>query len=591
MTTWSLQHSSKTATFARWGISGLQRRRSSQAMDVLSLTADGAPFDGTLPFSALDEITILRDGVQWFVGRVTGIGREASGSSEGIQYEISGPWWYLTQLVYQQVWQVYQGPQVSKSHCLLNTWADGKPMGVQAQLNDILHWVSTNAMAKWGSAPFQWVTGDFPDALIPSDEVRDITSAEALIKQLRWIPDAVTWWDYSTTPPTFRCRRRSQLGTVSIPVGSPVTAIAINPRHDLVVPSVVLKYERLDKTDNLIVASLFLDAYPPGSTGAEFGCLTSTIDLEGFSITSAEAAIVTAELPAAGDSGAWWNWLKTKEPWITDAQVQLMDAVVVTRENRDSPGAQPLPRELLRGQITDWMVNRQVADETVTIKARIRVVGEYSGEEILTKAFAVNITTTNAKTGTYRENRGYMQGETPPTGLAQVLYDALSVVEYQGAITLVRPETGADDVSIGMRVNLTAGRPEWEQMGAVIQEVMEDVESGTTTLRVGPPEHLGPRDLVELLRVNRFRFIYTPQQERAGQQSGGGVVRLGSATPRENGTNGSLTRERIKLATQGGGLIDINSYLTVGAPMMVREVAICSNGVEKRMLILASEPY
>jgi hypothetical protein len=551
---------------------------------------DGASWDADLAFESLDEIAILRDDVQWFVGRVTGITRQANGQSERIVYEISGPWWYLSRLIYQQVWQVYQGPQVSKSHALLNTWADGNPMGVREQLNEILHWVSENAMAKWGAPPFQWVTSDFPQTFIPSDEVRDITSAEALVKQLRWVPDAVTWWDYSTTPPTFRCRRRSELQAVDLAAAAPVAAVDVNPRHDLLVPSVVLKYERLDRTDGQIVANLFIDAYPPGSTGAEFGALTSTIDLEGFSVTSAPATITAKELPALSDSGAWWTWLKTKEAWVTDSRVQLMDALIITRTNPDDPGAQMLPNELLEGQVTEWMQNRLTANETVTITARLRIVGDYDGEEILTKVFSVNIVTTNARSGTYRENRGFQQGEAPPIGLAQVLYDALSVLEYEGSITIVQEEVGGAP-SLGMRVNLIGGRPEWEAMGSIVQEVQEDVDAGTTVLQLGPPQHLGARDMVELLRVNRFRFVYTPQQERAGQQSAGGAVRLGKVTPKENGSNGSLTRERLKLATQGGGLIDINPYLTVGAPMKVREVAICVNGVEKRMLVLASEPY
>jgi hypothetical protein len=36
---------------------------------------------------------------------------------------------------------------------------------------------------------------------------------------LRWSPDAVTWFDYGTSPPTFHCRRRGELATVNVDVG------------------------------------------------------------------------------------------------------------------------------------------------------------------------------------------------------------------------------------------------------------------------------------------------------------------------------------------------------------------------------------
>ena len=46
-------------------------------------------------------------------------------------------------------------------------------------------------------------------------------------------------------------------------------------------------------------------------------------------------------------------------------------------------------------------------------------------------------------------------------------------------------------------------RPEWADMRAVIQEVVEDLDSGRTIYTVGPPEHLGPQDMIELQRCYR----------------------------------------------------------------------------------------
>src|SRR5262249_34743621 len=55
-----------------------------------------------------------------------------------------------------------------------------------------------------------------PNVDVPIDEVRDITCAEVIHKMLRWSPDAVTYFDYTTTPPTFHCLRRADMNIVNL---------------------------------------------------------------------------------------------------------------------------------------------------------------------------------------------------------------------------------------------------------------------------------------------------------------------------------------------------------------------------------------
>lgn len=586
---WHLRHSSAERSFAAWGISGLTRRRTSQAADQVGFMLDGAAFDGLAPFAAGDEITILRDGTPWFVGRITALSRGATGRTESIAYQVAGPWWYLENLVYQQVWNVYGGGEIRKSHALLNTYADGLLMGVREQLHDALTWASARAVERYGSAPFQWDPSTFPTASIPADEVRDVTVAEVVRKQLRWIPDAVTWWDYTTTPPTFRVSRRSALEAADLtgPTAA-ITSVILNPRHDLVVPAVVLKYEQTSTVDGVSFSGLTVDAAPSGADGTEFGALVATVDLRGTSVSYARATITTAALPAT--NAELWEWLKSKQPHLASPQVTLDTILGVDRHPSADPDSDDvLPRELVDGQIADWL-DARAQQETVTIRARLRVDNpEGMRVDLVDKEFSVNFIATDAASGDYSQVESLEVGEAAPVGLAQVLYDALSVLEHEGTLTIVRQEVG-DAPQMGQCLNLSGWRPEWATMRAVIQEVAEDVDLGTTTIRVGPPQHLGPRDLVELLRVNRFRLIMTPRSERAGGASSGRGIGLGRSMRLENGTSGSTTRRQLVIRYEAGS-INLDAQLTNGKEMLPREVEVCVDGEAKRMLLLCSEPY
>jgi hypothetical protein len=55
----------------------------------------------------------------------------------------------------------------------------------------------------------------------PLDAVTDITCAEALRRQLKWIGpmgDAVVWFDYTATPPALHISTRDQLPAISLPI-------------------------------------------------------------------------------------------------------------------------------------------------------------------------------------------------------------------------------------------------------------------------------------------------------------------------------------------------------------------------------------
>lgn len=97
--------------------------------------------------------------------------------------------------------------------------------------------------------------------------------------------------------------------------------------------------------------------------------------------------------------------------------------------------------------------------------------------------------------------------EPTPTGLAQAIYDGRKNTPYQGTITLATQDLVQAGSWIGRVLNLMGGDPEWETMAAEVQTIEESVAKGTTSISVGPPDHLGPSDLAALLRASRLRTL------------------------------------------------------------------------------------
>src|SRR5262249_49983005 len=130
------------------------------------------------------------------------------------------------------------------------------------------------------------------------------------------------------------------------------------------------------------------------------------------------------------------------------------------------------------------------------------------------------LTGTNAQTQTYGRLTSATAAEPVPAGLAQALYDAVSVLQYDGGLELTEPECTSQGAP-GMLLNLSGGRADWSTMQAQIQRVEEKLDLGLTRITVGPAKHLGHAELTTLLRANRNRRVSFRLEERTtGKGSG-----------------------------------------------------------------------
>lgn len=244
---WTIAFNGVEKLLADWGLVGVTRRLVSQGQDELSFKADGSPADGTILFAPfaqtltlwrnrnVDSVGVFSGGTQWFSGIVTQVPRMGAPDAEAMMYKVAGPWWYLDNLVFQQPYQNvflgYATPGDSSTpatfgtkhstHLFLNQGLSGSALvkvTTGAQIIEALNWALKPFVDASAAPPFQ-IGSVTPAVDAPIDEVRDITCAEVIRKMLRWTPDAVTWFDYSTSPPTFNCKRRAELATVNLNVG------------------------------------------------------------------------------------------------------------------------------------------------------------------------------------------------------------------------------------------------------------------------------------------------------------------------------------------------------------------------------------
>lgn len=267
---WSLAGDAGTLSAAEAGVTDIVRRRGHLRVETCTLHLEGTPFDAPPLFSPGSPVTVRRDGLPWFAGRVTAVPGSGDGRTESLAYVLNGPWWYLEKLVYRQAWTLHGGAtQASISRAVLGQDADGTRLTSGQVIAQVL------AYAIEAGAPFQIGTIE-PDDFLPLDETRNVTCAQILRRMLHWHPDCVLWFDHGTEGgPTLHCRSRFNLPAAVLTVGQPpLTAVrGLTSREDLLTPAVVLYYETHEGTD----LALLTDAFPAKTTGREFGGLVATI--------------------------------------------------------------------------------------------------------------------------------------------------------------------------------------------------------------------------------------------------------------------------------------------------------------------------
>jgi hypothetical protein len=530
---------------ADWGLCELVRERINQMTDVVTFRAEGTPSDADPIFAHGSTVRLFENGTPWFYGRVVQAPGRASAKAEDQLYRLAGPWWYLENLVFQQIWQTTDGTDVTliptnKSRLILSQDSDGTKLATGAAILEVL------AYATARGAPIT-VGAVTPDAIAPYAEALDRSCAEVIRNFLRWTPDATAAFDYTTTPyPTLSIHRRADAPTVTLPAyGAPVSGLDLTPRYDLQVPAVVLKFEQTNDIDNDTFTSLIVQPAPSTATGDELGAMVMTLDLSGARATYQKQPVLTTPIPQSDTTAGVIDWWKGKFAWLNDFEdsdlIVVSGTQTVTIEDpTDYPDitVSDVPNELLKGSISAWM-NLNAAP--LLVSATLQYTGTATDESSAVfdatnqRVVYTRVTGTNAETQTYSRLTSETEAEPVPEGLAQAIYDAASVLQYDGALELTE-EDCSGVTAPGSLLNLTGGRAEWATMAAQIQRVEEMIDLGQTRVTVGPAKQLGHADLATLLRVNRSRRLSFRLSERTTGSGSGNAAKVqgGEHTPRSD---------------------------------------------------------
>ena len=535
-------------TPAALGLSKLVLTYASLAPDTLTFAHDGAAWDADPLFAPGATITLTRDGVTVFAGKVRKTPRFLGAQAESVTYEVAGPWDWLERRALLQNQAVVVDPDVSDVPTLLPQGLvilGQSDAGTTVNLGDALAAVLAGATAAGLSVEI----GEGFDYPVVWDEVADLTIADAVIRLLATAPDAVSWIDYTTPSPTLHIARRAHLDAATIKVAppgegwdsedyTPLESVQVVERPDLVPPGVTIFYRRIDTINGRPYLRLFTDAYPEDTDPTAENAIVRTIELAGASYTATvlEQDVVVAplssHLTAAGTITAASNaaaftalskFWKRKVGWLNNAGVTILAFRATGRALTADAGAvdgegSPLPpetldtslnNELIEGFITPWMedsaLNRKGQDQTFSAEVAADVTVDGVTTRRIEKLTA-GVMATNCVTKTYRwtESADVVDPEPTPEGVAQAIYEALSVMPVEGACVHVEDECSLT-IGPGQVLNLTGGRESWETMRALIQSASADIDMGRTEIIYGPPKQLGPDDLVDMMRANRLK--------------------------------------------------------------------------------------
>ncbi|MGA2554940.1 MAG: hypothetical protein ABSG04_01520 [Verrucomicrobiota bacterium] len=428
----------------------------------------------------------------------------------------------------------------------------------------------------------------------PLDAVNDMTCAECFRRMLRWIGavgSPVTWFDYSTTPPTLKVSTRDQLPAVTRPLvggalpSAATESIKIQRRDDLMPSAIAFKYrisgqvwgtpysvmqnDIAARVDGACVEGVGLfgaltdlagGALSPGAQNElglqarRLAAQMGTFDFEGESTTGASGSILTAPLnlgdPAGGGAAlAAWTALfpqlanVSNLAFYQDSGGAIAPAVVDEAGAPVSPGS--FPNILLDGNVAPWMyVNNsptnhqpgQCVQATITAWFQYQDNSAPAGDPAISSGtvqyhqLTTKVKLTNLTTGAYNSIPQVTPGEPVPYGLAGYIFAMEQIPQYQGSLTVMEQEI-SDVCPIGHNLNLTGGLAEWAAMRACVQQVNYD-DTGKTEIIFGPAQHLGNADLVERLRVNRGpRWYNLIGNDLLNKTPGSGPTALGQYAP------------------------------------------------------------
>ncbi len=583
---WKIQNLTKGTppmAFMDLGFSELHIGRRRQAISTATWNSDGSKIDDPFTFNFNDFCLITLNGVGWFAGFITQPkGTAQSNVEQALAYELSNSWWQLAERATHQQWWYYRNdwfPRVILGEGVI--W----PANIiyKQTADEVIVELLEFAIEQLG-VPIQigHITAG-PE--IPWTERTSLLSGEGIKMMIQWMGGCVDCWDYTTTKivggvavpcPTFNLYSLAECTPKSISILDKRIARMpeVSPCYRLQLPVVCMYYETKNTDDDESDIVITKDIFPVGANPLQLGALLPVIELAGSVSVYQKSNVQTAEIPDGTDAGKLMTWIASRCPelnglvnpanlnFVAGSYVQTVDANQTDVNGNQMINFQPsdLPRELLDkgGGIMSWMAkpapnppatgSTQPDDDyihsgNVTITAMItydyealqaapgpNAVNELDqAQRIFGSSDGINIRVTyrgtNARSIEYKQISSATDPEPTPRGISKQLWESYDQLYRNGTLQLDEDECSGFYQQNHL-VNISdSNAPDWAAMNAMIGDIDEDCDNGTTTVQIAPPPHLSAESLIELLRATYTARPSLNYNDRAtGKQSNTPVV-------------------------------------------------------------------
>ena len=431
------------------------------------------------------------------------------------------------------------------------------------QIIEVLKWAQgVYSEQNGGALPFTFQDSDITPAVdLASSDVKDQMCSEIIKNQLGISQDAVTWFDYSQTPPAIKIKQRGVNPAVIVTQTYGVGGVApysykivdvdsnatistlsnfktsnIHPRYDLVAPVVVVNYEYTGSIGGQGYLTTFRDIYPPDAPRSQVNGLVSTLSMQGLQANGQKNKILITPMggigigrydtwyaASAGVGDSLYKFWSQQSELFTDPTIAIWGIEMTPRGDGSGNitttagnyvAASSFGSYIQQGQVADWM-KVQTASESLSAVVWFTV----NGGDAQHLPVTANITTTNYTPTGWRDfydSSADTYAEPLPVGVAQAIYESCQQMQYDGSVTFEEEECSST-VSIGNVLNIQdTRRPEWAAMDAMIVGVDESLDTGITDIEFGVTAHRGAADLVQILRALRTRVLINRVENKVG---------------------------------------------------------------------------
>ncbi len=545
-------------------------------LTLKSLDCDELCIRSQTEFAYNESVQLLDGALCVFSGTVRTLPQYESAQTKYAEYKILGPWNDLCEIVYQQKWKCAKQSNtddtqaeifdIYKSRVILGENDAEERINIGTQIANIVEFASgAGANIQCGN-----VAANFP---MLCDETCDINCAQAVKRTLKWLPDAISFFDYSAVPPKLNVVRRNALDKKEINLNADsVKDYKVSPRNDLLVSGVEIKYEKTGSIGGETYSTLQSDKYPPNFDSKTAKALVMTVELDGYKGVLQEHTIQTEEIKS--DDTKWWT---SKIPSLSE-----VGDLKILESSRDYPDYK---YALTKGSIPDWA---NVDSKIDTICACVSY--NTTSHTCAKQKISIRLRVTKTKSRKFSRLSTSRSDEPVPEGLAQSLYTGLGTLQFDSQFCIYNAKARSYS---GRALNLKGANQLFENMNSAVIECRQDLFENTLKIKAGSPEHLYPAKIAELFRINKARKTTASFSTKNTAKSPlRGKISLNAQSVKEVPTQINTVMRSITLsvdATKPKIVLD-SSNVPDGTTLGVKKVLVCHNGQPAYAYTILSNP-